>query len=123
MRGISSGCCRRFGNINRNAALLEHTICQCCCSTAVTFIASGIVLATLSPPTDGNVTAVESGCTVALGWCDDDDMKPGGGSTPSAISRARCKRAFLSQSSIGKSSGLNLFENDSTVFEMSELPI
>lgn len=29
------------------------------------------------------------------------DMNPGGGSTPSAISRARCMRAVSSQSSIG----------------------
>ncbi|GLH15345.1 LOW QUALITY PROTEIN: Porphobilinogen deaminase [Gryllus bimaculatus] len=33
-------------------------------------------------------------------------QKPGGGSTPSAISRARSSRALSSQSSIGKSSGL-----------------
>lgn len=31
----------------------------------------------------------------------DDGVKPGGGSTPSSISNARCRRAFLSQSSIG----------------------
>lgn len=35
-------------------------------------------------------------------------IKPGGGSTPSAISMARCKRAFLSQSSIEYSSGVIL---------------
>lgn len=32
---------------------------------------------------------------------DDEGIKPGGGSTPSSISIARCRRAFLSQSSIG----------------------
>lgn len=31
----------------------------------------------------------------------DDGVKPGGGSTPSSISNARCRRAFLSQSSMG----------------------
>jgi hypothetical protein len=35
-------------------------------------------------------------------------MNPGGGSTPSSISRARCIRARSSKSSIGNSSGLNL---------------
>lgn len=36
--------------------------------------------------------------------CKLDEIKPGGGSTPSAISMARCKRAFSSQSSIEYSS-------------------
>lgn len=81
-------------------------MCQCCCSAGVTFIASDIAFDVVSMPTEGNATADDCDCIDAFGFC---DMKPGGGSTPSAISSARCKRAFLSQSSIGNSSGLNLF--------------
>lgn len=119
MRGISSGCCNRFGNINLNAALFVHCIMCQCCSAGVTLAASVATFADASASDNVNATVDECDCWVAFGFCDDDDMKPGGGSTPSAISSARCKRAFLSQSSIGNSSGLNLncqFQNG--LFEM-----
>lgn len=112
MRGKSSGCCRKFGNMNLNAALFGHTMCQCC-SIGFIFVASVVTFAVVSMPDVGNAAVVEFNCTVAFVFCDDDDdIKPGGGSTPSAISSARCKRAFLSQSSIGNSSGLNLFDTN-----------
>lgn len=97
-----------FGNISRNAALFEHTMCQCC-SAGVTLAVATVGLAFVSIPGSGKATVVESDCDGSFGCCVDDDIKPGGGSTPSAISSARCKRAFLSQSSIGYSSELNLY--------------
>lgn len=95
IRGISSGCIR-FGNIN-NAALFEQSICHWCCEDV--FVASVAVFAEHATLGDDSV---EIGSICEFGdVCIDDERKPGGGSTPSAISNARCKRAFLSQSSIG----------------------
>lgn len=58
---------------------------------------------------------VQPGIMLLINWrfddviefsdCKLDEINPGGGSTPSAISMARCNRAFLSQSSVENSSG------------------
>lgn len=89
IRGISSGFCSQLGNINRRAASLEHSMCQWGVSAAfsVELFTGGVV------DVDSVVAVVELN--------GDDGVKPGGGSTPSSISRARCNRAFLSQSSMG----------------------
>lgn len=89
-------------------------MCQCC-SDGVKFVASVVAFAVVSMPDIGNATVDACACEVAFVFCDVDDIKPGGGSTPSAISSARCKRAFLSQSSIGNSSGLNLSDSNNFV--------
>lgn len=98
---MSSGC-NKFGSINRRAALFEHTMCQCCdgefALSEVTLVAVRVV--------DGTVVLADRYCCKfgAVTDCIDrglDDVNPGGASTPSAISKARRMRAFLSQSSIG----------------------
>lgn len=81
MRGISSQRCIKLGIIRRKAASLGQSICQCV-DTALDGIA---------PFTTDETGRIKSGI--------DEGMKPGGGSTPSSISIARCRRAFLSQSS------------------------
>lgn len=50
---------------------------------------------------DGGTANGDSDVDGMLASMVDDGVKPGGGSTPSSISSARCKRAFLSQSSMG----------------------
>lgn len=100
-----------LGNMSLSAELFEQTIVQCDALTGV-FDAATLLFASLTEP------VTEFGST---GKFDDDiecndckldvEIKPGGGSTPSAISMARCKRAFLSQSSIEYSSDANLHRN------------
>lgn len=97
MRGSSSECCIKLGIISRRAASLEHTMCQCV----------GLLSDTAFGPliSDAEFRNAASDA-VKLAFINDDGIKPGGGSTPSSISRARCIRACLSQSSIGHSSAL-----------------
>lgn len=108
---ISSACCNKLGNIILSAGLFEQTIVQCCELTGVFGTAAFRPFA--SPPAlaivPGNNCKFDDDIE-CNDWCrSDDEIKPGGvGSTFSAISMARCKCAFLSQSSIEYSSDANL---------------
>lgn len=89
MRGNESGACISVGNINRK----------------VTF--GSLLLANASASFDTSCKFDEdmecNDCRL------DVEIKPGGASTPSSISIARCSRACLSQSSSWYSSGENLY--------------
>lgn len=75
--------------MNRNAASFEQSMCQCVGAVAA-------LLALIIEVGAGAGSEID-----VFAFAADDDVKPGGGSTPSAISSARCSLAFLSQSSIG----------------------
>lgn len=107
---ISVISCSKLGNIIRSAGLFEQTIVQCGELTGVFGTAAFRPFASL--PTlaivRGNNCKFDD--DIECNDCKSDvEMKPGGvGSTFSAISMARCKCDFLSQSSIEYSSDANL---------------
>lgn len=100
--GISSACC----SINLNADVFEQTFATSHCDVfTCEFDVTTLLFASLTEPlliVFGINCKFDDG--IEFNDCKLDEIKPGGGSTPSAISMARCKRAFLSQSSIEYSS-------------------
>lgn len=107
---MSSACCSKLGNMILSAGLFEQTMVQCGELTGVFGAAAFRPFASLPALVivPGNNCKFDD--DIDCNDCRSDvEMKPGGvGSTFSAISMARCKCAFLSQSSIEYSSDANL---------------
>lgn len=107
---MSSACCSKLGNMILSAGLFEQTMVQCGELTGVFGAAAFRPFASLPALVivPGNNCKFDD--DIDCNDCKSDvEMKPGGvGSTFSAISMARCKCAFLSQSSIEYSSDANL---------------
>lgn len=102
--GISPACC----NMSLSADVFEQTF-------ATSHLGACEFDTEILLFTSFTEAEIESGIScwfgdgIAFNDCKLDEMNPGGGSTPSSISMARCKRAFLSQSSFEYSYG-NLFQ-------------